>query len=45
MLGQMRTLDIAQIAPREIDRKMRRKLSIAMGAILLCEELGLRYGF
>jgi len=33
MPGQMRILDTAQIALREVDQKMRCKLSIAMGAI------------
>jgi hypothetical protein len=45
MLRQTRTLDTAQIVLREINQKMRCKLSIAMDAILLCEELGQRYGF
>jgi len=45
MPGQMRILDTAQIALREVGQKMRCKLSIAMGAILPCEELGPCCGF
>jgi hypothetical protein len=45
MPGQMRILDTAQIALREVDQKMRCKLSIAMGAILPCKELGPCCGF
>jgi len=39
------TLDTAQIALREVDQKMRCKLSIGMGAILPCKELGPCCGF
>jgi hypothetical protein len=45
MPGRMLISDIAQIAPRDVDQKMRCKLSLAKGAILPCGELGQRYGF